>query len=93
MPGRKRTRKRAPSGFFRFESAHSQTVTGFGDGDVVRLRNENGTTWVGQSEMQDDDTVRYRFSDSDGNSISGISDRLGILLRDQKGRTWRGVVI
>ncbi len=93
MIRRRKSRLRAPTGFFRFESLHNRTVSGFGDGETVRLRDEHGVTWVGQSDMQDDETVRYRFRDSDGNTISGISDKLGIVLRDQKGRTWRGFVI
>jgi len=92
MRQRRRSRHRAPSGFYRFDSLHQRTVAGFGDGDFVRLRDENGNVWMGQADVQDDETVRYRFRDSDGNVISGISDRSGILLRDEKGNSWRGFV-
>lgn len=83
---------RAPAGFYRFENFHHKSVSGFGDGDFVRLRDEHGNDWSGSAEAQGDDTIRYRFRDSEGNVISGISDRLGILLRDEKGNTWRGYV-
>ncbi|MBM3811636.1 MAG: hypothetical protein FJW20_08355 [Acidimicrobiia bacterium] len=92
MGTNRRKRRRAPSGFFRFDSMHSRSVSGFGDGDGVRLRDEHGDEWFGQADLQDDETIRYRFRDSKGNTISGISDGYGILLRDQKGRTWRGFV-
>jgi hypothetical protein len=83
---------RVPNGFYRFESIHQRSVGGFGDGDFIRLRDENGNVWRGQADVQDDETIRYRFRDSNGKTISGISDRFGILLRDEKGNTWRGYV-
>jgi hypothetical protein len=83
---------RAPTGFYRFENLNHKSVSGFGDGDYVRLRDEHGNVWRGSAEAQGDDTIRYRFRDSEGNVISGISDRQGILLRDEKGNTWRGFV-
>ena len=89
---RKRKRASAPSGFFHFESVHQRTVSGFGDGEYVRLRDEFGNVWQGSSEVNDDDTIRYRFRDSAGKTISGVSDRFGIVLRDEKGATWRGYV-
>jgi hypothetical protein len=89
---RRRARlSRVPGGFYRIENGH-RAVSGFGDGDFVRLRDENGTIWNGTAESQGDDTVRYRFRDNNGNVISGISDRFGILLRDEHGNTWRGYV-
>ena len=83
---------RVPTGFYRFENLHHKSVTGFGDGDYVRLRDEHGNDWRGTAEMQGDDTVRYRFQDNEGHMISGISDRSGIVLRDEHGNTWRGFV-
>jgi hypothetical protein len=89
---RRRARlSRVPGGFYRIENGH-RSVSGFGDGEYVRLRDENGAIWRGTAEPQGDDTVRYRFRDSNGNVISGISDRFGILLRDEHGNTWRGFV-
>ena len=89
---RRRLRARAPGGFFRFESLYHRVVSGFGDGEYIRLRDEYGNIWRGSVEVDDDDTIRYRFRDSDGRLISGVSDRHGILLRDERGHSWRGYV-
>jgi hypothetical protein len=79
-------------GFLRFQSVHNRTVSGFSDGEFVRLRDEHGNVWTGRAEVQDEDIVRYHFRDSEGNMISGVSDRFGVVLRDGKGHTWRGVI-
>jgi hypothetical protein len=89
---RRRTRFSMPRGFFRFDSGKGNSVSGFGDGDFVRLRDENGVEWRGQAERQADNTVRYRFRDNEGNTLSGISDSWGIVLRDEHGNTWRGFI-
>lgn len=89
--GRQRKRSSVTSGSYRFENTRTRaTLTGFGDGDYLRLRDEFGNLWTGTAEMQDKETVRYRFRDSHGNAIAGISDTYGIVLRDEKGNTWRG---
>jgi hypothetical protein len=88
---RRRSRLSMPSGFFRFESK-TQTVSGYGDGDFVRLRDEFGNEWRGQAERQADDTIRFRFRDAEGNVICGISDAYGVVLRDEHGNTWRGFI-
>jgi hypothetical protein len=67
-------------------------MSGFGDGDFVRLRDEYGNVWRGQAEYQSDDTVRFLLRDSEGNRISGISHESGIVLRDEFGNTWQGIV-
>ena len=92
MIRRRRLRPRTPSGHYYFETVHRKVITGFGDSDYVRLRDEFGNVWQGSAEMQDDESVRYRFKDSLGKMISGISDSNGIVLRDDKGHTWRGYV-
>lgn len=89
---KKRTFSGARSGFYRFESSGKLRMYGVGDGDFVRLKDEEGKQWMGVAEVWDQDMVRYRFRDSDGNYASGISDANGIVLRDEKGRTWRGFV-
>jgi len=88
---RRRARLNMPSGFFRFEGKR-QVVSGYGDGDFVRLRDEFGNEWRGQAERQSDDTIRFRFRDSEGNVITGISDHYGVVLRDEHGNTWRGII-
>jgi hypothetical protein len=67
-------------------------MTGYGEGEFVRLRDEYGNVWSGMADPQGDNIVRYRFRDSAGKSITGISDSFGIVLRDEKGNTWRGFV-
>lgn len=80
------------SGYYRLEGHGKKKIFGWGDGDFLRLRDENGKVWSGTAEAWDQDTVRYRFRDEDGNSVSGISTGSGIVLQDDKGRTWRGLV-
>jgi hypothetical protein len=82
-----------PGGFYQLESSASpQQMSGFGDGEFVRLRDEKGETWQGTVEVQNEDTIRYRFRNKHGRSISGLADSSGILLRDERGNTWRGFV-
>ncbi len=90
---RRRQRSRAVGGFFRFETHDKQALFGFGDGDLIRLRDEHGNTWWGQAEELGENLIRYRFRDGHGNYASGISDHSGILLRDQNGKTWRGFLL
>jgi hypothetical protein len=82
----------APAGFFRFDNGDRRALTGFGDGDFVRLKDEFGQLWRGSAEVQDDETIRYRFRNDAGRTITGVSDRYGITLRDDRGATWRGYV-
>lgn len=86
---RRRTRNALPTGYLRFEGKE-RNLTGFINGDYVRLKDEFGNVWQGMAEAQDEQTVRYRFRDSEGRTICGISDRFGIVLRDERGNSWRG---
>lgn len=65
-------------------------MVGYGEGEFVRLRDEQGNVWNGTAEAQEDNLVRYRLRDTSGRSITGISDSYGIVLRDEKGNNWRG---
>jgi hypothetical protein len=89
---RRRGRERSLAGYYHFMGQNQQSFHGYGDGDVVRIRDEKGNDWTGQAERMGDGSVRYRFRDSKGNSISGIADSMGILLRDTRGNTWRGYI-
>lgn len=89
---RRRNRQRSTAGYYHFHGQNQQCLTGYGDGDIVRIRDERGTEWIGQSESMDDGTVHFRFRDARGNMISGLADSMGILLRDARGNTWRGYV-
>lgn len=90
---RRRTHSSSPSGFYRFEHTRSRSgMTGFAEGDFIRLRDEYGTVWNGVAEYQGDNVFRYRFRNETGRWITGVSDSYGIILRDEKGNTWRGFV-
>lgn len=90
---RRRSHGSTSTGYYQFENTRSRaTMSGFGDGDFIRLRDEYGNIWNGRAEAQDEGITRYCFRDGTGNSITGISDAFGIVLRDEKGNTWRGFV-
>jgi hypothetical protein len=88
---RRRHNSSLPGGFLRFSSGN-RVVSGPGDGDFIRLRDQFGNEWHGVAERQQDDSIRYRFRDSKGEFVTGISDGYGIVLRDSKGNTWRGFI-
>ena len=89
---RRRSHGATAAGFYQFENTRSHArMSGYGDGEFVRLRDEYGNVWNGRADAQDDIT-HYCFRDATGNSITGISDSFGIVLRDEKGNTWRGFV-
>lgn len=89
---RRRHRGSARAGFFRFESNQRKQLSGFGDGELIRLRDEHGNVWQGHVEDQADDAAHFIFRDHEGQRISGISDRYGVTLRDERGNTWRGYI-
>lgn len=93
MIRRRRTREaQAPSGYFHFSNSQQASISGYGEGDFVRLKDEKGTIWRGSAEVRDDHSIYYRFRSGDGKVISGVSDGYGILLRDERGQSWRGYV-
>lgn len=83
---------REPGGYIRFRSFDNLTLSGFGYGDHIRLRDEYGNTWRGFVENTGGNMVHYVFRDQYGRTISGMSDSNGILLRDDAGRSWRGFI-
>jgi len=92
MIGRRNRQTKAPSGYFQFSSFEHLTISGYGEGDFVRLKDEQGHVWLGIADVRDDRSVFYRFRRGDGKVISGVSDGYGIVLRDERGQTWRGYV-
>jgi len=84
-------RGRVPSGQYRLTSPNG-SLTGYGEGDFIRLRDEQGSVWSGTACRQPDDSIRYMFRDQGGRHASGVSDGNGIMLRDETGRCWRGIV-
>ena len=89
---RKRKRALIRGGMFRLECQGGGVLSGFGDGDFIRLRDEFGNEWAGAAERQYDDSIRFRFRDAKGNYATGVGDNFGITMRDDLGRTWRGFV-
>ena len=89
---RKRARSGMKSGFYHFQNANKESMSGCGHGEYVQLRDEQGREWRGIADVMDDNLVSFRFRDSEGNYASGVSDRFGIILRDDKGNIWRGFV-
>ena len=90
-----RRRKRwqsTPRSFYCFDNQSRRMMSGYGDGDFVRLRDEFGNVWRGQAEATEDKTIRFLFRDDDGRRISGICDSYGVTLRDERGNTWRGYI-
>ncbi len=89
---RRRGQSGAKAGYYRIQGNGTQFLHGFGDGDFIRLRDEQGREWRGVAEVFES-MIRFRFRDAEGRYISGVSDQGGgIVLRDEKGNTWRGFV-
>jgi hypothetical protein len=89
---RRRRRSQFRSGYYRFESESRRCISGFGEGDYVRLHDEFGNVWVGQADLTEDSHVRFLFRDHQGRRVSGVGDWNGIVLRDERGNTWRGYI-
>jgi hypothetical protein len=90
---RNRVYSRLPSGFFSFEQETTKArMNGFGSGESIPLKDENGETWRGSAEKSADGTFRYTFRSAAGKVLSGLADGHGITLRDEKGKTWRGFI-
>ena len=79
-------------GFFHLENERTKTrVFGFGHGENIRLKDENGNVWSGAAEERNDQ-IYYRFRDSCGRSMTGVSTSTVLVLRDERGNVWRGFV-
>lgn len=81
-----------PGGYFRFHNTAKSTISGYGEGDYIRLKDEFGQIWRGSAERDSEGIIRYRFKDENGRTITGMSDTYGVVLRDEKGKSWRGFV-
>lgn len=82
-----------PGGFCRLDNERTRAfMSGFGFGEHIHLRDENGRVWRGRAERDADDVVHYSFRDENGHLLSGIGDRHRIVLRDRFGRIWRGIL-
>lgn len=74
---------------FRIENHKREVLTGFGDGDFIRLHDQAGNEWHGSAERQGD-TIRLMFRDGRGRYATGIANNMGVMLKDDKGNVWRG---
>jgi formylmethanofuran dehydrogenase subunit D len=82
---RQRKYKHVSGGFYHLEEEKSKTrVSGYGEGDQIKMKDEYGNTWLGTAERSVDNSIVYRFR--------GISNNTVVTLRDEKGRTWKGFV-
>ncbi|MEP7353202.1 MAG: hypothetical protein ABI824_08235 [Acidobacteriota bacterium] len=90
---RKRSRSTIPGGNFFLQDEKTKTrVSGHGQGDYIRLKDEYGNVWLGAAVLNDDDSVQYRFRDAKGKSMSGVAYGQAVTLRDEQGNTWKGFV-
>lgn len=74
---------------FRIENHKREVLSGFGDGDFIRLRDGAGNEWQGSAE-QHGDTIRLQFRDGRGHYATGIASNMGVMLKDDQGHIWRG---
>jgi hypothetical protein len=90
---RQRKYKLVPGGFYHLEEEKSKTrVSGYGEGDYIKMRDEYGNVWLGTAEHGADNSIVYRFRDDRGRSLTAISANTVMTLRDEKGKTWKGFV-
>jgi hypothetical protein len=90
--GRRTLRSGSPGGFFYLENEKTKAkVSGYGHGEHIRLRDEDGNVWFGAAEVRDDEIV-YRFRDHSGRCMSGLANDAVLVLRDEHGNVWRGFV-
>ncbi len=82
-----------PGGYFHLEEEKTKTrVSGYGHGDLIKLKDEYGNTWRGSAERTQDNSIVYRFRDGKGRTLTGVSDNMVVILRDEKGNTWKGFI-
>ena len=87
------TRNRQVGGFFHLQDEKTKTrVSGFGQGDHIRLKDEYGNAWFGSAERNQDGSIVFRFRAENGKSLIGISQGEIVTLRDERGGTWKGFV-
>jgi len=90
---KQRSRKQFPGGFFHLQDEKSKTrVSGFGNGEYIRLKDEYGNIWQGSAEHGLGTSVVYRFKDGRGRTLTGVSEDLVVTLRDESGNTWKGII-
>lgn len=90
---RNRTRGSRPGGFFHLQEEKSKTrVSGYGEGDHIKLKDEYGNVWFGSAQVNPDGSITYRFRNEQGRSLSGVAHGHVVTLRDERGHTWKGFI-
>jgi hypothetical protein len=88
-----RKKRLLPGGFFHLEDEKTKTrVSGYGEGDYIKLKDEYGNLWLGSATRLQDNSVAYRFRDPRGKSLTGVGQGAVVTLRDERGNTWKGFV-
>jgi hypothetical protein len=90
---KQRRRATLPGGNFFLEDEKTKTrVSGHGQGEYIRLKDEYGNEWTGSATRNDDDSTQYRFRDAKGKSMTGVAYGQAVTLRDDRGNTWKGFI-
>jgi hypothetical protein len=90
---KQRQRATLPGGNFFLEDEKTKTrVSGHGQGEYIRLKDEYGNVWMGSATRNDDNSIQYRFRDAKGKSMTGVAYGPAVTLRDERGNTWKGFV-
>jgi len=91
--GRKRAKNQQPGGYFHLQEEKTKTrVSGYGQGDHIKLKDEYGNVWLGSALRNPDDSIVYRFRNEHGKSLTGVSSGEAVNLRDELGSTWKGFI-
>ena len=90
---RKREKNKQPGGYFHLQDEKTKTrVSGYGQGDHIKLKDEYGNLWFGSAMRNPDGSIVYRFRDEHGKSLTGVSHGEAVTLRDEHGSTWKGFI-
>ena len=90
---RQRTKTSPPGGFFHLQNEKTKTrVSGYGQGDNIKLQDEFGNVWFGSVTVNPDGSMLYRFRNDHGQTLSGVGTGQVVTLRDDRGHTWKGFI-
>lgn len=93
MFSRKSRKNNQPGGYFHLQDERTKTrVSGHGQGDNIRLKDEYGNAWFGSALRNQDGSIVYQFRDEHGKSLTGVSHGEVVTLRDERGGTWKGFI-
>jgi hypothetical protein len=90
---RRQEKNKQPGGYFHLQDEKTKTrVSGYGQGDHIKLKDEYGNVWFGSALRNPDGSTVYRFRDEHGKSLTGVSHGEAVTLRDERGNTWKGFI-